>query len=48
MEDHFQHPLGHFKYHVMPFGLTNAPAIFQALVIDVLWDFINPCAFVYL
>lgn len=32
----------------MPFELTNAPAVFQALVNDVLQDFINPCAFVYL
>lgn len=41
------HP-GHFEYLVMPFGLTNAPAVFQALVNDVLRDFINRCAFVYL
>lgn len=35
----FETPLGHFEYLVMPFGLTNAPAIFQALVNDVLRDF---------
>lgn len=33
---------------VLPFGLTNAPSIFQALINDVLWDFINWFAFVYL
>lgn len=44
----FNTPLGHFEYLVMPFGLTNAPAVFQALVNDVLRDFINRCAFVYL
>lgn len=29
-------PFGHFEYLVMPFGLTNAPAVFQAMVNDVL------------
>ena len=32
----------------MLFGLTNAPAIFQALVNDVLRDMINQFVFVYL
>lgn len=32
----------------MPFGLTNAPAVFQALVNDVLRDFIDRFVFVYL
>ena len=41
-------PLGHFEYLVMPFGLTNAPAVFQALVNDVLRDFLNHSLFVYL
>jgi hypothetical protein len=31
---------GHFEFLVMPFGLTNAPATFQALMNDVLQDFI--------
>lgn len=31
----------------MPFGLINAPAIFQALVNDVLRDMINKFVFVY-
>jgi len=44
----FNTPLGHFEYLVMPFGLTNAPAVFQALVNDVLWDFLNHSVFVYL
>ncbi|KAI2655590.1 Transposon Tf2-6 polyprotein [Labeo rohita] len=44
----FNTPLGHFEYLVMPFGLTNAPAVFQALVNDVLRDFLNRFIFVYL
>lgn len=32
----------------MPLGLTNAPAVFQALVNDVLRDFLNIFVFVYL
>lgn len=37
----FNTPLEHFKYLVKPFGLTNAPTIFQALVKDILWDFLH-------
>jgi len=44
----FTTPLGHFEYLVMPFGLTNAPAVFQALVNNVLRDFLNWSVFVYL
>lgn len=32
----------------MPFGLTNAPAVFQALINDVLRDMLNRFVFVYL
>lgn len=32
----------------MPFGLTNAPTVFQALVNDVLQDFLDRFVFVYL
>ena len=37
--------LGHFEYLVMPFGLTNAPAVFQALVNDVLRDMLHQFVF---
>ena len=44
----FNTHLGHFEYLVMPFGLTNAPAVFQALVNDILRDYINLFVVVYL
>lgn len=44
----FNTPLGHFEYRVLPFGLVNAPAVFQALVNDVLRDMLNVFVFVYL
>ena len=44
----FNTPFGHYEYLVMPFGLTNAPAIFQALVNDVLGDMLNQFVSVYL
>lgn len=44
----FNTPVRLYEYHVMPFGLTNAPAVFQALVNDVLRDLLNRCAFVYI
>ena len=44
----FNTPTGHYEYRVVPFGLTNAPAVFQALINDVLRDFLNIFVFVYL
>ncbi len=40
--------IGHFEYRVLPFGLVNAPAVFQALINDVLRDMLNVFVFVYL
>lgn len=44
----FNTPTGHYEYLVMLFGLTNAPAVFQALIDDVLRDMLNKFVFVYL
>ena len=44
----FNTPTGHYEYLVIPFGLTNAPAVFQALVNDVLRDCLNRFVFLYL
>ncbi len=44
----FNTPTGHYEYQVMPFGLVNAPAVFQALINDVLSDMLNRFVFVYL
>ncbi len=44
----FNTPRGHFEYLVMPFGLSNSPAVFQALVNDVLRDMVDQFIYVYL
>ncbi len=44
----FNTPRAHFGYSVLPFGLSNAPAVFQALVNDVLKDMVDQFIYVYL
>ncbi|KAK3524967.1 hypothetical protein QTP86_011732 [Hemibagrus guttatus] len=44
----FNTPSGHYEYLVVPFGLTNPPTVFQALINDVLRDFLNVFIFAYL
>ncbi len=41
-------PGGHFEYLVMPFGLSNSPAVFQALINDMLRDMVDQFIYVYL
>jgi hypothetical protein len=38
---------GHFEFLVMPFGLSNAPAMFQALMNDVLSPYLRRFVFVF-
>jgi hypothetical protein len=44
----FRSRYGHYEYRVMPFGLCNAPSTFQNLMNDVLRDFLDDFAIVYL
>lgn len=44
----FNTPRGRYEYLVMPFGLTTVPAVFQALINDVLQDFLNNFVYLYL
>jgi hypothetical protein len=39
---------GHYQFRVMPFDLTNAPATFQRMMNEILRNFIDRCAMVYL
>jgi hypothetical protein len=39
---------GHYEYMIMPFSLTNAPASMQALVNDVLREFLDQFYVAYL
>ena len=41
-------PSGHYEYLVMLFGLSNSPGVFQALINDVLREFLEIFVFVYL
>ncbi|KAG6591089.1 reverse transcriptase [Phytophthora cinnamomi] len=35
-------PLGHFEWLRMPFGLQNAPMIYQRMIDNALWGFVQP------
>ena len=44
----FRCRFGHYEYKVMPFGLTNAPAVFQNLMNEILFDYLDRFCVVYL
>ena len=44
----FRTLLGHYECLVMPMGLSNAPATFQAMMNDVLWEYLGRFVAVYL
>lgn len=48
MEDYFQHPFQPFRVPRDAFQTHQCPAVFQALINDVLWDMLNKFIFVYL
>ncbi|SLM38743.1 Reverse transcriptase domain [Lasallia pustulata] len=44
----FRTRLGHFEYRVIPFGLTNTPASFQSYINNVLREYLDVFATVYI
>ncbi|GMF15267.1 unnamed protein product [Phytophthora fragariaefolia] len=38
----FVRPLGHFEWLRLPFGLKNAPMIYQRMIDNALWGFVQP------
>lgn len=45
MEDSLQYPLTIFQVFGNAIRLTNAPAVFQSLVNDILWDYVDQFIF---
>ena len=44
----FRCRFGHFEYRVMPFGLTNAPAVFQNLMNEIFFEYLDLFCVIYL
>lgn len=41
-------PAGHYEYLVMPYGQVNAPSVFQSFMDEVLHEYLNQFALVYI
>ena len=39
---------GHFKYSVIPFGLTSASVVFQHMMNDIFWEYLDHFVVIYL
>jgi hypothetical protein len=44
----FRTRYGHFEYLVMPFGLTNTPIVFQHMMNDIFWEYLDHFVVIYL
>jgi hypothetical protein len=44
----FRTRYGHFEYLVMPFGLTNVPIVFQHMMNDIFWEYLDHFVVIYL
>jgi hypothetical protein len=44
----FRTRYGHFEYSYMLFGLTNAPAVFQHMMKDIFWEYLDHFVVIYL
>jgi hypothetical protein len=44
----FRTRYGHFEYSVMPFGLTNKPVVFQHMMNDIFWEYLDYFVVIYL
>ena len=44
----FKTAFGHYEFDVMPFGLAGAPGTFQTIMNNVLFKYLDICAFAYI
>ena len=44
----FRTRYGHFEYKVMPFGLANTLAVFQHMMNNIFWEYLDHFVVIYL
>ncbi len=49
----YRHPLSHvppthYEYYIMLYGMVNAPFIFQGLITEVIWEYLQHVMLVYI